>query len=103
VATGAPTALAGRVHVAGRDGTGWTVDAATGRILWSVRSTPDRLGVKGGAGPAATAETVVFPFISGELIAAEPRTGARPVDRLSPRRDGRGGAMRASPTSPATR
>ena len=76
VATGAPTALGGRVHVAGRDGTGWTVDAATGRILWSVRSTPDILGVMGGAGPAATSATVVFPFISGELIAADPPTGA---------------------------
>lgn len=76
VATGAPTALGGRVHVAGRDGTGWTVDAATGRILWSVRSTPDIVGVLGGAGPAATAETVLFPFISGELIAAEPQSGA---------------------------
>jgi outer membrane protein assembly factor BamB len=76
VATGAPTALGGRVHVAGRDGTGWTVDAATGRILWSVRSTPDRVGVMGGAGPAATGETVVFPFISGEVLAAEPQTGA---------------------------
>jgi outer membrane protein assembly factor BamB len=76
VATGAPTALNGRVHVSGRDGRGWTVDATTGRVLWSVRSTPDILGVKGGAGPAATDQTVVFPFISGELIAAEPRTGA---------------------------
>jgi outer membrane protein assembly factor BamB len=76
VATGAPTALNGRVHVAGRDGTGWTVDAATGRILWSVASTPDLLGVMGGAGPAATAQTVVFPFISGELIAADPQSGA---------------------------
>ena len=76
VATGAPTVLGGRVHVSARDGTGWTVDAATGRILWSVRSTPDNLGVKSGAGPAATGETVVFPFISGELVAAEPRTGA---------------------------
>jgi outer membrane protein assembly factor BamB len=76
VATGAPTALNGRVHVSGRDGTGWTVDAATGRILWSVTSTPDRLGVMGGAGPAATGQTVVFPFISGELVAAEPRSGA---------------------------
>jgi len=75
VATGAPTAVGGRVHVSGRDGVGWTVDAATGRVLWSVRSTPDRLGVKGGAAPAATAETVVFPFISGELIAAEPQSG----------------------------
>jgi outer membrane protein assembly factor BamB len=76
VATGAPTVAAGQVHVVGRDGTGWTVDAATGRNLWSVRATPDRLGVKSGAGPAATAATVVFPFNSGEVIAADPRTGA---------------------------
>lgn len=75
VATGAPTALAGRVHVAGRDGIGWTVDAATGRVLWNVASTPDRLGVMGGAAPAATGEVVVFPFISGELIATEPQGG----------------------------
>ena len=75
VATGAPTALGGRVHVSGRDGVGWTVDAATGRVLWTVRSTPDRLGVMGGAAPAATGEIVVFPFISGELIATEPRGG----------------------------
>lgn len=75
VATGAPTVLGGRVHVSGRDGVGWTIDAGNGRVLWSVTSTPDRLGIKGGAAPAATAETVVFPFISGELIAAEPRSG----------------------------
>jgi outer membrane protein assembly factor BamB len=63
------------VFVSGRDGVGWAVDAATGRILWSIRSTPDRLGVMGGAAPAVSGETVVFPFISGELVAAETQTG----------------------------
>lgn len=76
VATGAPTVEGGRVFVSGRDGTGWALDAASGRILWTVRSTPDLLGVKGGAGPAVSGDTVVFPFISGELIAAETGSGA---------------------------
>jgi outer membrane protein assembly factor BamB len=76
IATGAPTALGGRVHVSGRDGVGWAIDGATGRILWTVRSTSDQLGVMSGAAPAATAQTVVFPFISGELVAAEAQRGS---------------------------
>lgn len=75
-ATSAPTIVAGRVFVSGRDGTGWAVDAATGRVLWTVEATPDRLGVSGGAAPAVSGDTVVFPFISGELVAANVQTGA---------------------------
>jgi outer membrane protein assembly factor BamB len=76
VATSAPTAAGGRVFVSGRDGVGWAVDAGTGRVLWTVRSTPDTVGVLGGAAPAVSGDVVVFPFISGELIAAETQTGA---------------------------
>jgi outer membrane protein assembly factor BamB len=76
VATSAPTVEGGRVFVSGRDGIGWAVDAATGRVLWTVRSTPDQLGVMGGAAPAVSGELVVFPFISGEVIAAETASGA---------------------------
>jgi outer membrane protein assembly factor BamB len=75
VATGAPTVSGGRVFVSGRDGVGWAVDAATGRILWSLRSTPDVLGVLGGTAPAVSGDTVVFPFISGEVIAADTQSG----------------------------
>lgn len=75
VATSAPTVEGGRVFVSGRDGVGWAVDAATGRVLWTVRATSDELGVLGSAAPAVSGELVVFPFISGELIAAETATG----------------------------
>ena len=75
-ATSAPTVAGGQIFVSGRDGTGWAVDAATGRVLWTVASTPDRLGVIGGAAPAVSGDTVVFPFLSGELVAANVQTGA---------------------------
>lgn len=75
-ATGAPTVLGGEVYVSGRDGRGWAIDTATGEVAWSVEATPGGTAVIGGAAPAATGEAVVFPFASGELVAAAPGTGA---------------------------
>lgn len=75
VATGAPTVLDGRVFVSARDGRGWAVDTADGKVLWEVAATRSRSGVIGGPSPAATGQAVVFAFGSGELIAADPASG----------------------------
>ncbi len=59
----------GRVYVAARDSVGWAIDAETGRVQWQVTGTPSGAGYLGGAGPAVTSQTAVFPFSSGELVA----------------------------------
>lgn len=76
-AMGAPAVLGARVFVTARDGTGWAVDAETGRVLWTVTATPSPTGIVGGSAPAATAEAVVMPFASGELVAVSPQNGTR--------------------------
>lgn len=74
--TGAPTVLGGRVYASDRDGRGWALDAVTGEVAWTVEATPGGTSIIGGAAPAATSDAVVFPFSSGELVAAAPDTGA---------------------------
>lgn len=73
--TGAPTVLGGRVYVSARDGIGYALDTSTGRILWNVRARSSLTGFIGSLSPAATGQAVVFPFASGELVAAAPDTG----------------------------
>lgn len=74
--TSAPTVLNGRVYVAGRDGQGWALEAATGKLLWDVKASRAKSAVVGGPSPAATSEAVIFPFASGELVAVAPDSGA---------------------------
>ncbi len=68
--TGAPTVDNGIVYVAARDSSGWAVDATDGRLRWEIPGIPATAGVAGAAGPAVADRLVMFPFPSGQLLAA---------------------------------
>lgn len=73
---GAPTVAAGKVFVVARDGSAWAVNAKDGRIAWSQPGAPSAVGVTGASAPAVQGDTVVFPFASGQLVAAKTADGA---------------------------
>lgn len=75
-ATGAPTFSQGRVHLVTRNGIGWALDAAGGRIDWQVLGTPTPAGIVGGPAPAVGGGVVVYPFASGQLVAVSERDGS---------------------------
>ena len=79
-ATGAPTVSGGLVYAVSADNVGWAVDARDGRVQWQLPSVPSQSSIAGGAGPAVTDELAIFPFASGELLAAFRRGG---VERWS--------------------
>ena len=74
---GAPAYDGGTVYVATRDGAGWAVDAKNGKTRWTVPGTPGTLSVAGSSAPAISDRTVIFPFASGELVAALKLNGTR--------------------------
>lgn len=76
-ATAAPTVTGGLVYVVSRDNRAWAIDAGNGRVRWQLPGTPDVSGVVGGASPAVTDRVAVFPFGSGELVAALRQGGVR--------------------------
>ncbi|MDF0601393.1 PQQ-binding-like beta-propeller repeat protein [Psychromarinibacter sp. C21-152] len=76
-ATASPTVVGGLLYVISRDNVAWAIDTATGRVRWRVQGTPSVSGMIGGAGPAVTDKYAIFPFASGELIAALRQGGVR--------------------------
>jgi outer membrane protein assembly factor BamB len=76
-ATGAPTVVGDLVYVAARDSRGWAVQVDTGRIAWELPATPTPSVMTGGAGPAVTDRLAIFPFGSGEVVAALRQGGIR--------------------------
>jgi len=76
-ATASPTVSGGLVYVISRDNVAWAIDAGNGRVRWSLPGTPSLSGMVGGAGPAVTDQMAVFPFASGELVAALRQGGVR--------------------------
>lgn len=77
VATGAPTVVGGLVYVSARDSRAWAIRADNGRIEWQLPATPTQSVMQGGAGPAVTDRLAIFPFGSGELVAALRQGGVR--------------------------
>ena len=73
----APTVSGDSVYVVARDGRAWALDVASGLIQWQLAGTPSGANVSGGAGAAVTPEIAIFPFPSGEVIAAFPQGGLR--------------------------
>jgi outer membrane protein assembly factor BamB len=67
-AAGAPTVSGDRLYVMGRDGTGWAIALADGRVIWQVPGTDSVGGILGGAAPATDGHSVVFPLPSGSLV-----------------------------------
>ncbi|TRW95537.1 PQQ-binding-like beta-propeller repeat protein [Paracoccus sp. M683] len=73
--SGGPAAQNGVVYVAARDSTGWAVRAEDGKLLWQTSGNTSSSGVMGVAAPAVSGNTVIFPFSSGQLLAADTQTG----------------------------
>ena len=73
--TGAPAVEGNAVYAVGRDGAAIAMSTETGRILWQVPGTRTSSGVLGAASPAIDDKTVVFPFASGQISAAEKASG----------------------------
>ncbi len=74
-ASGAPAVSGDQVYVTTRNGAGWAIDTSTGRILWNVLGRRGDAGLVGGAGPSIAGPVVVFPFASGQMLAAGANTG----------------------------
>lgn len=67
---GAPTVSGGIVYVVARDSSAWAVRASDGKVQWQLPGTPSPTGVTGVSAPAVNDRLVVFPFPSGDMIAA---------------------------------
>lgn len=74
--SGGPAVANGTVFVVARNNVGWAVRAADGKVLWQTSGTPSSAGVMGVSVPAVQGNTVVFPFSSGQLLAADTQSGA---------------------------
>jgi len=77
VPNSAPTVVGDFVYLTSRDSRAWAVDRSTGRVVWSLEAGEGGPVVTDGAAPAVGAREVVFPFGSGDLIAALRRSGLR--------------------------
>ncbi len=73
--TAAPTVAGKLVYIVASDSRAWALDVETGRIAWTADGTAPTSNFGGGAGPAIGNELAVFPFPSGEVLAAFPRGG----------------------------
>lgn len=90
-ATGAPTVRDGLVYVTSRDSRAWAIEAKNGRIKWQLPGAPTPSVMVGGTAPAVSEKFVVFPFGSGEMIAAFRKGGVRTwASIISGKRRGRG-------------
>lgn len=69
-AAGTPTVEGGMVYVVGRDATAWAINAKDGKVEWQLSGTPSVTGMAGSSAPAVSATTVLFPFASGDVVAA---------------------------------
>jgi outer membrane protein assembly factor BamB len=76
-ATGSPAVRDGIVYVTSRDSRGWAIDASNGRIKWELQAAPTPSVMVGGTAPAVSDKFVVFPYGSGELVAAFRKGGVR--------------------------
>lgn len=75
--TGAPAVADGLVYVVGRDDRAWAVRADNGRVQWQLPGTPSPSGMIGGAAPAVSGQTVIFPLASSELVSVLRQSGVR--------------------------
>lgn len=74
---GAPMISGNRVYAVATDSSGWVLDVEDGRILRSITGAASTGRMVGGASPAMAGGLVLFPFPSGELVAARPDSGLR--------------------------
>lgn len=75
--TSAPTIVGDLAYAVARDGRAWAVELGSGRIRWTLTGTPPSANFAGGAGAAVSGDIAIFPFPSGEVLAAFPEGGLR--------------------------
>lgn len=75
--TSAPTVVGDLAYVVARDGRAWAIELGSGRIRWTIASTAPVSNFSGGAGAAVTGDIAIFPFPTGEVLAAFPEGGLR--------------------------
>jgi outer membrane protein assembly factor BamB len=81
--TGAPAVDGGMVYVSGRDGSAWAVAAADGKVVWQVPGSPGSAGMVGAAAPAVADGVVVYPGISGDVMAVLRQGGGQKAWQVS--------------------
>ena len=97
---GAPTVFGDLVYVVARDSRGWAIERGTGRVAWTLEGTPSTANFAGGAGPAVNGDVAIFPFPSGEVLAAFPQGGLRRWSSvIAGARPGEAGAVAADDIS----
>jgi len=74
--TGSPAVQGDSVYLSGTDSTLWSLEAATGRIQWTLPGTPSITTIARGSAPAVADALVVFPTRAGELTAVRRSNGA---------------------------
>ena len=75
--TSSPTVVGDLVYVVARDGRAWAIELGSGRVRWTITSTQPTANFSGGAGAAVNGEFAIFPFPTGEVLAAFPDGGLR--------------------------
>lgn len=73
----APTVSNGYVYMTTRDSKAWAIQASDGRILWDLSAGEAGPVVIDGASPAVSDRAVLFPFGSGDIVAALKLGGVR--------------------------
>ncbi len=76
-ATAAPMVEGGVVYAVTSNSTGWALSAENGRILWQVFGAVGDRASTGGPSPVLAGPLVVFPFSSGQMVAAVTGTGSQ--------------------------
>ena len=71
----APTVSGGRVYAIDVDNLMFALDAATGQQVWTYRGIPEPARIMRASSPAVSADTVVAPFSSGEVVALRANNG----------------------------
>ncbi|MDT2057842.1 MAG: PQQ-binding-like beta-propeller repeat protein [Planktomarina sp.] len=65
-----PTVFDDLLYVSARDGAAWAIETSTGRIKWQVVGQSVQSSYTGGPGAAVSDKYALFPFGSGDLVAA---------------------------------
>ena len=76
-ATTAPTVVDGVVYAVTSNSTGWALSDDNGRVLWQVFGAIADRSSTSGPSPVTAGPLVVFPFSSGQMVAAVAGTGSQ--------------------------
>ena len=73
----APTAGNGRVYAVTNDSELMAIDGSTGEVLWTHQAIAEPAGILSASSPALSADMVIAPFASGEVVALLAANGRR--------------------------